>query len=306
MKVYKGFGAALPKSPRSVAIGVFDGVHRGHRKILAAAIADARRNGRKAAVVTFDPHPVKVLSPRHALPVLMSLSHRLRQFGKLGVDESVVVRFNKAFARTPHQDFLEKFLIGRLGMRMLAVGHDFCFGRGGAGDERYLKKESRRRGFRLNVTRALRHGGAVISSTRIRKLIEKGRLEAASRMLGRPVSVYGDVIRGKGRGRSLGFPTANINPHHETLPPSGVYAAKGYLGKKQLKGVIHIGPRPTFAEKERSVEVHFFHFRGDLYGRELELIFVKRLRPIRRFKGRAELVRAIRSDIAAARRALSK
>jgi riboflavin kinase/FMN adenylyltransferase len=150
----------------------------------------------------------------------------------------------------------------------------------------------------------VRRDGKIISSTRIRRLIASGRLEEASRMLGRPVSIYGDVVRGRGRGRRLGYPTANLNPHHETLPPPGVYAVKGLLGRRALKGVVHIGQRPTFAEKDASVEAHFIGFHGDLYGREAELFFVQKLRPIRRFSGPLALKKAIQKDIAAARAVL--
>lgn len=297
MKVYRGFSdKRLKPKHRCLAIGVFDGVHRGHQRILSRLLADARRFQAKSMVVTFDPHPIEVLNPRVCQPILISVPHRLRFFEKMGIGETLVIPFNKSFSRISREQFLHKFLIERLGMKALFVGEDFCFGHQGKGDSYFLKKESRHLGFRLLLVRPLTDGKDIISSTRIRQLIERGLLKRAERMLGRPVSVYGTVVHGRGRGRSIGFPTANLNPHHETLPPAGVYAAWGLLGGRRLKGVIHIGDRPTFGDREKSLEVHFFNFHQNLYVRELELEFVRRLRPTRCFKSKEALIRAIRKD----------
>lgn len=306
MKIYRGFQdrRLLPKR-RSVAIGVFDGVHRGHRKILKAAIRAARRMRCSAMAVTFDPHPSHVLHPQQKAPILMSLWHRLREFEAMGVDETVVVPFNNKFSLVSAESFVEKLLVKRAGMRALCVGDDFRFGHRGLGDAKRLIALSKKLRFHLRLVRPVRSSGHVISSTRIRRLVERGRLKEAGRLLGRPVSVFGTVVRGHGRGKKIGFPTANLNPHHETLPPSGVYAARGVLGRLRLKGVIHIGQRPTFGEKEKSLEVHFFGFHADIYGRDLELIFVSRLRGIRRFAGPKALSKAILLDIRKARQVLA-
>ncbi len=302
MKIYRGFSdKRLKRRPRAAAIGIFDGVHRGHRKILSTVLREAKRSGSKSMVITFDPHPHKVLHPRSKHPILMSLAHRLRFFRQLGVDETLVVPFNKKFAGIGHEAFLRKWLLGRLGLRFLCTGSDFRFGFKGAGDRIYLKQKARPLGYRFITVRALKQGRETISSTRIRRLIESGDLGKAGRMLGRPVSVYGTVVRGRGRGRSVGFPTANLDPHHETLPPGGVYAAWGDLNGRILKGVLNIGPRPTFGDRQKSLEVHFFHFHKNIYGRELELIFVSRLRATRRFNSRRALAAAIAQD---SRRAL--
>ena len=295
-----------------MAIGVFDGVHRGHQRILEKVKADARRHRRPAMVVTFEPHPSKVLHPKAKHSILMSLAHRLRLFERAGLDEALVVPFNRKFSRISREFFLSKFLLERLGMRSLSIGHDFCFGRGGTGDIPYLKEQAGPLAFHLSLVQPLKSRGQIVSSTRIRHFIENGHLAQASKMLGRPVSVYGDVVRGRGRGRRLGFPTANLNPHHETLPPSGVYAAQGYLqspvgahGRAPLRGVIHIGARPTFKEKDKSLEVHFFNFHKNIYGNELELYFVSRIRGIRRFKDSQSLIRAIQRDASKALKILS-
>ena len=304
MKVYRGFSdKTLKKKKRCLAIGIFDGAHRAHARILRGVVREAKRTRARSAVLTFDPHPQKVLSGDHKNPlILMSLAHRLRVIASFGVAEAVVVPFNKKFSRVDRDTFLEKYLIDRLGVKMLAVGHDFRFGRGARGTTRYLAACSRRLGFKLFVCPPVKQKGRVISSTAIRRLIERGHLKQAEKMLGRPVSVYGTVVRGRGRGRTLGFPTANLDPHHETLPPEGVYAVRGELDGKHLKGVMHIGKRPTFGERDKRVEAHLFDWKRPLYGRELEFFFVRKLRPTRHFKGPAELIRAIRSDERRARR----
>ena len=298
MKVYRDFSdKRLGRAPRSIAIGIFDGVHRGHQKIIRRAKSEARRLGVRCLLITFDPHPEKILRPSLAHPILMSLPHRLRFFEKLGVDETLVVRFDEKISQLDHETFLRDRLLKRLGLRALTIGHDFRFGRGGKGDLIFLRRAAASGKFRLSIVGALMAGRQIISSTRIRRLIESGALRQAAGMLGRPVSVYGTVVRGRRRGRILGFPTANLDPHHETLPPSGVYAAWCDVDGKRLKGVIHVGARPTFGERDKSVEVHFFDFSGILYGRELEVVFGPYLRPIRRFSDRQLLVSAIQNDI---------
>ena len=254
-------------------------------------------------VVTFDPHPQKVLSPKHLNPkILMSFEHRLHFFSAMGVRETLVVPFNKKIARISHEDFLNGLLLKRLGMKSLSVGENFRFGRQAKGGREYLAEQSKKTGFGLFLSPALSFHGRPISSTRIRQLIEEGDLKQASKMLGRPISVSGTVVRGRGRGHSIGFPTANLNPHHETLPPPGVYAAVGTLGKRLLKGMVHIGERPTFKDKEKTLEVHFLDFHRDIYGREIELIFLGKLRPIRSFPDGRVLARQIQKDIDQAKR----
>ena len=291
---------------RAVAIGIFDGVHRAHRLLIKRTVREAKKLKAVPAVVTFDPHPRKVLSGDHKNPpILMSLEHRLRLFKSLGIRETRVVPFTKRFSQFPAEDFLERFLVKKLGACFLAVGHDFRFGYQAKGTAAYLRAHAKSLGYKLYVCPAVRVGGRILSSTAIRHDIEKGRLHHAAQMLGRPVSLYGTVVKGHGRGAELGFPTANLDPHHETLPPEGVYAVYAQLGKKRIRGVVHIGSRPTFGERDRSVEVHLLGWRGELYGRELELFFVKKLRGIRRFPSRQALTAAIRRDVAQARRVFS-
>jgi riboflavin kinase/FMN adenylyltransferase len=299
MKIYRGFqDRRLKCRARAIAIGIFDGVHRGHQLILKKAMISAKKMRTTPLVITFDPHPQKVLFPKHRNPkILMSLEHRLRFFSSLGIREALMIPFNKKFSNISHETFLEDFLIKQLRMKSLSVGHDFRFGYKALGECRYLEQQSKKMGFRLFLSRPLSFRGRIISSTRIRQLIEAGDLKQASSMLGRPVSVYGTVVHGRGRGRSVGFPTANLNPHHETLPPPGVYAVSGHLAGRSLKGLVHIGPRPTFRDKEKSLEVHFLDFKRKIYGRELELFFLAKLRGVRTFSSRETLANQIQKDI---------
>ncbi len=299
MKIYRGFDdRRLKPKKRAVAIGVFDGVHLGHRKILQRMLRDAAAHRFAPAVVTFDPHPAKVLAPKKFHPtILMSLEHRLAFFNSMGIREVVVVPFTKKFASIGREKFFDELLVKKLGVRSLTVGRDFRFGRKAQGDGAYLSLRCRERGVRLSLVSEVKAGGVTVSSTRVRRLIEKGELEKASSLLGRPVSVVGTVVHGSARGKALGFPTANLDPHHEALPPPAVYAAYGFLNGKKLKGVLHIGERPTFGDHEKTLEVHLLRFHRDLYGRDLELLFVKKLRSIRRFKNAAALQKAIQNDI---------
>jgi riboflavin kinase/FMN adenylyltransferase len=302
MKLYHGTDDRnITPATRALAIGVFDGVHLGHRKILSGMLREAKRRHLKPLVITFDPHPGQVLKRGSQPGILMSLDHRLSCFEKLGVAEALVIHFNKKISQVPREKFLENILIQRLGMRSLTVGHDFCFGHRGSGNIEFLKEESTRLKFRLLTVPALKKGRRIVSSTLIRQFVEAGDLKNAEAMLGRPVSVYGTVVRGRGRGKPLGFPTANLDPHHETLPPGGVYSAYGYLAGKKLEGVIHIGERPTFRDKQASLEVHFLNFHKNIYGKELELVFVKRLRGTEKFKNAPLLKAAIQRDIEKAR-----
>ncbi len=306
MKTYRGFDdRALAPAERAVAIGVFDGVHRGHRRILERMLRDAKRYGISPTVITFDPHPVKILAPKKFHPtILMSLEHRLHFFESIGIHETVVVPFTKKFASIAREEFFESLLLKKIGARSLTVGRDFRFGKKALGDGNFLKTRSALSGVRLYLIPEIKSGGQTVSSTRIRSLIEKGELKTASRLLGRPVSVCGTVVHGRSRGKSLGFPTANLDPHHEALPPPAVYAAYGFLGERKLKGVLHIGDRPTFGDRQKTLEVHFLDFHHNIYSRDIELIFVKKLRDIRRFKDPDALRKAIQNDVRRARKLL--
>ncbi len=289
----------------SVAIGVFDGVHLGHRAILAAAADRARRDGLKVVVLTMDPHPSQILHPDSPTPLLYSLEHRLQLLKDMGVSTTVVLKFDRPLMRMSAEAFVEGILIRRLGALAVAVGTNFRFGRGARGDADFLAAAGRTAGFKVSAVHPLKSAGQAISSSRIRKAVTAGRLDAASKLLGRPYGLSGTVVRGDGKGRELGFPTINLLLDHELLPPSGVYAVRAASGGKSYPGVLHLGPRPTFGSADLRAECHLLKTPGtDLYGRRFELTPVRRLRGVRRFADPAALARQIGRDVRSARLAL--
>ncbi len=285
-----------------VTIGIFDGVHRGHKKILRKVIREARRIGGTGIVITFSPHPSRVLDMIAPPPLLVSLKHRLRLISDEGLDAACVINFNEMFARRRARDFIKDVLVKRIGARGIVIGSEFRFGKGQKGDINLLKRLGKEFGFYAEGVPLLKIGSAPVSSTRIRRLITGGKLNAAARLLGRPVSILGTVVKGKARGRMLGFPTANIDLHHEAIPPSGVYAVYAMLEGKRYKGVLNIGFRPTFKRAggergiEPTVEVHISGFNKNIYGKDIEVIFAKKLRPEKKFPGECGLIKQIRID----------
>lgn len=300
MKIIYGLNQIKRFRKPVVAIGVFDGVHRGHRAILKAAAGKARRIGGTAIVLTFWPHPQKQAS-------LYSLEHRLRLISKEGIGLCVVINFNRSFARLSAEDFIKNVLYKKLHPAYVYIGKNFNFGRKAAGSFRTLRDCSKSYSFKLRVFGVQRAGRLPISSTHIRALIRKGRLEAAGLLLGRRVSVLGTVIKGDARGAKLGYPTANIDPHHEVIPPSGVYAVRVTFGRRRFGGVCNIGTKPTFKHTgERHIEVYIFNFNRDIYGRYLELEFIKRIRGEKRYRASSALSARIKKDVIAAKKILSR
>jgi riboflavin kinase/FMN adenylyltransferase len=290
----------LYKIQRAAAtIGIFDGVHRGHQRILRRLIREAKRLKRKSLVVTFYPHPRKVLNPGLKTPLLISLEHRLRLIEDMGVDFLLIIKFTKRFSQVKAEDFMDKVLIQELNIKALVVGENFLFGNREKGSLSLLKRMSRRHGFHLTSVRPVKMKKDFISSTRIRHAIERGDLKNASLMLGRPVTILGTVIRGKRVGRKLGFPTANIDPHHEAIPPKGVYNVDVRVQKKiYKKAVLNIGTRPTFGKaKEPTIELHILDFKRDIYKKDVEIIFKRRIREEKRFSSVEALREQIQRDI---------
>jgi len=289
-----------------VAIGIFDGVHIGHCRIISAAIREAKRGRKESVIITFDPHPLKILKPHASVPSIMSTSHRLKFIRALGADRCSVIKFNRRFSGLTPGDFAEKILAGRFRASKVFIGSNFVFGKGNAGNASSLRKLGREYGFEVKVVPMVKVDGEVVSSTAIRRHIIRGRLGKAARMLGRPVSIYGTVVSGKRRGRLLGYPTANIDPHHEAIPPAGVYAVWVRRGKKIYGGALFIGRRSTFGEKETVIEVHIFDFHEFIYREDIEVEFIKRLRGVRKFTDHAKLVDQIRRDDMLARKILKE
>ena len=289
-----------------VTIGNFDGVHLGHRAILGLVVQRARELGGQAVAVTFDPHPVKLLRPEINLPLLTTQEQKLRLLSASRLDAVVVLPFTEEFAALPARDFVRQYFCERLRAREVVVGHDYCFGRGREGNIDLLKEMGETYGFTVQVVWAVEVDRAVVSSSLIRALLRLGKVTEAGRLLGRPYGVAGRVIQGKGRGaKLLGVPTANILTPNELMPSSGIYAVWVRRGEEILPGVANIGTCPTFDNSELSLEVHLMEFSGDLYGENLEVQFVTRLREEQRFPSLEALAAQIHADIAAARQALA-
>jgi len=301
---------APPAEGAVVSVGVFDGVHLGHQAILAANVAHAGTLGAVPTVVTFRHHPKTVLLG-HAPRTLTSLEHRLELFRRAGIVRTIALTFDERLRQVPAEDFAREFLAGKLGARRFVLGFDSKFGR----DRRGTPERLLEMGFDVVVVPKVVVADRPVSSTAIREAVELGDLDGAARMLGRPVAVYGDVVPGDGRGRTIGVPTANLDLHHELHPPPGVYACRARVVERGLEArerprhsaVANIGYRPTFAKSDGSaaavplVEVHLLDFRGDLYGQHLELEFLAFLREERRFADLAALRDAIAADVERAR-----
>ena len=286
------------------AIGIFDGVHLGHKKIISSAVRAARRIGSRSMVITFDPHPAKVIIPSRSVPSIMSTRHRIASICGLGADRVCVIKFDRKFAALSPAGFARDVLVRRYRVSDVYVGGNFVFGKRNSGDCSALKELGERYGFAVHVVPLIKVRGRTVSSSAIRGLIVKGRLDEASKMLGRPVSVAGTVVGGKRRGRLLGYPTANIDPHHEAIPPGGVYAVWVRVKGKRYGGALFIGAPSTFGEKDPVIEVHIFGFRDFIYKEDIEVVFVKRLRASRKFPDHRKLVEQIRRDDIQARKIL--
>jgi riboflavin kinase/FMN adenylyltransferase len=289
----------------SVTVGNFDGVHRGHQALVSAVLEEARLSGDKAAVLTFEPHPSRVLSPDRAPTALMTPSQKAETLASLGVERLAVLPFTEELAREGAEEFARTVLKEALGARIVVVGENFRFGRGRGGDVDALRRLGEGLSFGVRSVGAVLNEGAPISSTRIRVALNRGSVEAAAQMLGRPFLVDGIVVKGAGRGRQIGIPTANLDCRNETLPGAGVYACRVTReGKGEALAVVNVGRRPTFGGDTTIVEAHLLDFDGDLYGSLIRVFFVTRLRAERPFPGAAALVSQIREDIVEARRVL--
>lgn len=299
MKIIYGINKVTKFSPAVVAMGVFDGLHRGHRNILTSAVKIAAKNKGTSIALTFFPHPQKKKS-------LYSLEHRLRLIGELGIDICIVINFSRSFAKISAEDFIDKILVNKIGARFICVGKNFHFGHQAKGDFGLLKKAAKKYNFRLKAFNVIRVNGIVVSSTVIRKLIASSKIKEAQALLGRPVSILGTVIKGSRLARILGFPTANINPHHEVIPCAGIYAVQIKFYGKFYDGICYIGRRPTINEKNRSVhvEVHIFNFHKNIYGKSLEIQFIKLIRSDKKFASVKDLALQVQKDIVSCRKIL--
>lgn len=291
--------------PLHLALGVFDGVHLGHQAVIAAARQRAGALGGSCGVVTFDPHPIRVLAPERApRQLLASLEHKARLLGRLDMAFLLALEFNRALAEMSAEDFLQ-WLVGETNIATLAVGEDWRFGKARQGDVALLRQAGAARGFEVVSVAPVMHDGERISSTRIRQTIRDGAMNRAAEMLGRSYSVEGVVAEGRQLGRTLGFPTANVVLGEEQLPPDGVWAVRGFLEEQSWNGVANLGNRPTVDGANHTLEVHLFNYSANLYGRRLEVDFVHHLRDERKFASLDELRAQITVDSEMARRFFS-
>jgi riboflavin kinase/FMN adenylyltransferase len=286
-----------------VTVGTFDGVHRGHWQLLERVRETAQAVGLPSVLVTFDPHPLAIVRPDHAPPLLTTPAEKIEVLAESGINYMVLLRFDKELASWPPERFVREILIGRFAMRHLVIGHDHGFGRGRSGDVDTLRRLGAEEGFSLDVVDAVESGDRAVSSSGIRAHLERGDVAAAGLALGRPYAIRATVVRGDGRGRSLGFPTANLRVAHpaKLIPAEGIYAARALLRDRAVDGVVHIGARPTFPGTEATVELYLFDFDEDLYGAELALTLCERIREVRRFADVESLIRAIEEDVRTAR-----
>jgi riboflavin kinase/FMN adenylyltransferase len=306
VKVLRGDPATWETPPEGsvLTIGVYDGVHRGHRRVLEGVVARAGEMGARAVVLTFDPHPLALIAPQRAPRLLTTLEQRLELFGQLGLELTAVLTFNDATRNLGPEAFVEQVLVGALAARLVVVGEDFRFGRDRAGDVEVLGELGERHGFAVEPVSLVEVGGEALSSTAIRRAIAAGDVEEAARALGRCPTLRGIVVPGDARGKELGFPTANLEVSPDgVIPARGIYAGRARVGEEDHPAAISVGVRPTFADGETEVvEAYLLDFEADLYGREVDIALCERLRDEQRFDSVEKLVEQMHRDVEEVRR----
>jgi len=290
----------------AVTVGNFDGLHLGHQRILHSVRERARATGLRAAVITFDPHPMRVLRPDRAPQMIQTLSQRLAGFEKMGLDAVLVLRFDDALSLVSAEEFIERILVGSLRAGAILVGANFRFGHRGAGDVRLLGEFGKRDGFDVEIVPPVQVSGQIVSSTAIRGAVARGDVAGAIPLLGRAFSLTGEIRAGAGRGRTILFPTLNMAPEQELLPKLGVYATESAVSGKTYLSVTNVGTRPTFNGSGVTVESHLFGFDEILAGGAMEVGFHARLRDEQKFTGPDALRAQIARDIEAARKFFSQ
>lgn len=293
-----------PVGPCVVSLGNFDGVHLGHRALFRCLLEEARQLQCKSAVYTFDPHPLKLLLPGAAPLLLNTPAEKRRLIEASHVDLLIEAPFTRELAGYSPERFVDEVLIGQLQARGLVIGYDYAFGKARCGDADFLKSYCATRGVAVEVLRPVGADGQAYSSTRIRKMLSAGDVAAVVPLLGRHYNLEGEVVAGEQRGRKIGFPTANLRTEKEQLPAPGVYAIKVRYNLQEYNGLVNLGQRPTFDNGKATIEVHLLDFSGNLYGQNLRIYFVERLRGERRFSGPQELSSAIAADVVRARQIL--
>jgi riboflavin kinase/FMN adenylyltransferase len=287
-----------------ITIGNFDGVHRGHMEIFRRLVSCGAERGLQSVVVTFDPHPLKVLSVENTPPMITTFDQKVAMIASAGVDCLVVIPFTIGFAGLSADDFVRTVLCDSLGMRHIIIGHDYAFGKGRSGNFETLERIAADKGFTLEDVEPVGADGVVFSSSLARRFIAEGDMASAAKILGRYHMVSGVVIHGRDIGHSIGFPTANISTRNELLPQDGVYAVMVEVNDCSVKGACSIGLNPTFDGAVRSIEVFLLDFSARIYGSSMVIYFVERLRGMRKFPDASELIKAIGLDVQHAREVL--
>ena len=291
-----------------VTVGTFDGVHRGHWAVLEEIRERARAADRRSVLVTFDPHPLRIVRPEHAPPLLTTPLEKKEILAESGLEYAVFIAFTETLSRYSPRRFVEEILVDRLHVEELVIGYDHGFGRDRSGNADTLREIGADLGFEVDVVPPVEAGKEAVSSTRIREAVADGRMEEARMCLGRSYSIRGVVVRGDGRGRGLGFPTANleVSAGEKLIPPSGIYAVRGVLKQGTYVGALHLGPRPTFMGSPPSIELHLLDFDGDIYGEVVRVDFVQYLRPVSPFDSAEALIEQMRADVDLARRVVDE
>ena len=303
MLIFSNEDSQIPQLPSlCLTLGIFDGIHLGHQRIIRRVVERAAQMGGTSCAVTFDPHPREVLNPDAAPDLLTATNKKVQLIERLGVDAICLIRFTRDFANIEARDFVKDFLVGTLHMKAIVEGYDWRFGKDRMGDVHLLREMSKENGYDVEQLGGVDMDGQVISSTIIRELVLKGALDPAAKYLGRKHSITGTIVEGSRLGREIGFPTANIEPHHEAIPPNGIYAVWVDMNDIRKRGTLNIGYRPTVTEeKRRTVEVHIMDFYHDIYNEEIEITFVEKLRDEKKFPSIEALADQIKKDVEKAR-----
>lgn len=288
------------RDPASVVtVGTFDGVHEGHKSLISIVVDKARKQKARSVLITFDPHPREIIDPGFSIKLLTTLEERREILGELGVDLMVVIPFDRDFSLLSSEEFIKNIIFDKIGLSEFVIGYDHQFGRNREGTISTVTRLGKKLGFDLHIVKAHEVEKITVSSSTVRKALEeKGDVRLARQFLGRPYKIRGTVIHGEKRGKLLGFPTANIridNPKKIT-PQNGVYAVDLLIDKKIYRGMMNIGVRPTFKEKERTLEVNIFDFDQDLYGEAIDILFLDRIRDEKKFSGMEELTAQLEND----------
>lgn len=302
MKIIRSLDELSRPLGKTVAtLGNFDGVHLGHRAIFRSLVKRARYEGAVSVVCTFDPHPLKIIAPDHAPRLINTRAEKERLIAASQIDLLLQIPFDSHLASMSPAVFVDKILLDKLGVQHLIVGYDYAFGKGRAGGVGFLRTQGKEKGFGVDIFGPVQFDGSVLSSTRVRQSVLRGDVAGAKNLLGRHFNLEGRIVHGDQRGKSMGFATANIATDKELLPLNGVYAGRVRFNSIECNAVINIGCKPTFGENALTIEVHVLDFEGNLYGENMRVYFVERLRDEKKFSATAELISAITADIVRAR-----